>query len=739
MLYAHTPNAEGEWHPLAEHLRAVAKAAADFAAEFGGEEVARWAGLLHDLGKASGAFQAYLAACAREPTRRHATVDHKGAGTLRSQTVFPYLAYLIDGHHGGLPDDGALRSRLKELGAARDGPIGEVLAEGGTFGGLDVGVEPALPAYPGFIERSPTALEFFLRMVFSALVDADHADTERHFNPADAAQRGRTPPLQTLAERLGRAQDVLMASAQNDAVNAVRAEVYRACLEAAERPPGFFRLTVPTGGGKTRSGLAFALRHALRHGLRRVVVALPYLTITDQTAAVFREVLGDDNAVLEHHSGIAVTDDPASEPTPGATWRRLAAQDWDAPVVVTTTVQLFESLLGRTPTACRKLHRLAKSVVILDEAQTLPPHLRGPIFDVLRQLVECYGASVVLCTATQPALDTVPEMAATGAVREIAPELARLFRALERVRYEWPAREATWTWERAAAELRSAQQGLAVLNTIADALALFDALDDPDALHLSTLLCGAHRRDVLTAVRQRLARGEPCRVVSTQVVEAGVDLDFPLVVRALGPLDRIVQAAGRCNREGRLDRGRVVVFDPAQGRLPPGAYKIATAHTRILLDRGELDLNHPETFPTYFRRYYQDVPPDREGIQPLRAALAFEQVAERFKLIEEDTASVFVRYRGLPTDEASAHARRSAVLLEEIRRAATGRLPGRARALLRQAQPYLVSVRRRRLAEYEAAGLAVELPAGIWEWKGGYDEVRGLDDGALDPALLYVG
>jgi CRISPR-associated endonuclease/helicase Cas3 len=292
-------------------------------------------------------------------------------------------------------------------------------------------------------------------------------------------------------------------------------------------------------------------------------------------------------------------------------------------------------------------------------------------------------------------------------------------------------------------------------------------------LHLSTLLCGAHRREVLTEVRRRLARGEPCRVISTQVVEAGVDLDFPLVLRALGPLDRIVQAAGRCNREGRLGRGRVVVFRPAEGKVPPGSYRIGTELTGNLLARGEVDVAHPATFPAYFRRLYDHVPGDRDGIQRLRAALEYEAVADAFRLIDDDTASVFVPYQGMARlagavafrliyddrgsvlvpyggvgggavlggmDRAAIHqAGRSAALLEDLRQAEQARPRRSVAALLRRAQPYLVSVRRRRLEEYAREGLAMPLFGDLWEWRGRYDAVRGLSDGALDPSLLYVG
>ena len=297
MLYAHTPRTgSDEWHGLEEHLQEVSRLAGEHAAAFGAAELGRWVGAYHDVGKASREFQDYLQKCHLEPDRKHKTTDHKGAGTWAARNAFQPLAFIINGHHGGLRNLGGLGTILKEVEhdpvrieayRAMEAAVGDVLNL--RVGGPSTWAEP------------PRSLELFIRMLFSALVDADHHDTEQHFEPEDAAQRGLGPDLGALALRLAEAQRALSGQ-RDDPVNAVRDEVYQACLNAAKLEPGFFRMTVPTGGGKTRSGLAFALEHALRHGLRRVIVAVPYLTITDQTVKVYREVLGDEHAVLEHHS-----------------------------------------------------------------------------------------------------------------------------------------------------------------------------------------------------------------------------------------------------------------------------------------------------------------------------------------------------------------------------------------------------------------------------------------------------
>jgi len=745
MFYAHTPNNDGRWHELADHLEAVAKLAADHAAVFGSAEAAWWVGILHDAGKAGEEFQAYLRKCAEQPDRRHTTVDHKGAGFLRALEVLQPLAIPIQGHHGGLNDAGTIGEKAKAHARNKE-KLDVSLARFDALG--LVPMDWAAPAVPDFAQRDRYALEFWLRMLFSALVDADHFDTERHWHPESSALRGSDIGMAALWQQFeGNQQafiDRLSPEQLSTPVNRVRAEVYDACLMAASHEPGFFRLTVPTGGGKTRSGLAFALKHARQHWLRRVIVAVPYLTITDQTAQIVRSIFPEERVLLEHHSAAGgAADDEDGAQDERALWRRLTAQDWDAPIIVTTMVQLFESLLGRKTGVCRKLHRIAGSVIVLDEAQTIPITLREPIYDVLRELVANYGVSVVLCTATQPALDWLPAEMETV---EIVPDPTRHFRALRRVAYDWPsAGEERWNWERAADELRSSPQSLAIVNTVADAAALYEALGDEEGhFHLSSRMCGAHRRDVVARVRERLATVLPCRVVSTQVVEAGVDLDFPLLLRAYGPLDRIVQAAGRCNREGKLDGlGRVVVFDPAEGGMPPGSYRAGTETTALLREmekNGPLDLDDPAIFDRYFTMLGRVTAADAPAIQQERVRLNYETVAANFHLIDDqDQSSVLVRYRGLEWDPFDGEDAPVDRLIREIEFAIADRNSAWLRGLMRRAQPYLVDVRQRMLSEYQHNGDVRQLTDDLWLWLPEYDDKLGLVSGRLDIAQLIVG
>jgi CRISPR-associated endonuclease/helicase Cas3 len=549
---AHTRNRQGNRHALVEHLRQVTALAAEFAAPFGASLFGNVLGTWHDLGKFHPDFQKYLFDAEANPQKHPRGPDHKAAGVLMAlHHKQEALSLPLQGHHGGLHNRQQLKAWFEpHMARAEQALVAARLA----LPELNDPVALQLPPFL-FIEGKldPLRVEMFLRMLFSCLVDADFLDTEQHFEPERASARGGTrATMAELWECFERDQQ-RMSDRPATRVNRARAGIYQACIEAAEQPPGLYRLTVPTGGGKTRSGLAFALRQALLYDLRRVVVAVPFTTITQQTAKVFRDIFaplaGDEPIVLEHHSASTEWGVEDEEFASAAQWSRLAAENWDAPVVVTTTVQLFESLFAASTRRCRKLHRLARSVIILDEVQSLPVSLLDPILNALTILCSDYGCTVVLSTATQPAFEMLPIFANVQA-REIMPDPARHFRTLKRVAYTWHL-DPPLTWEQVAALLREHAQALVVLNTKKDALALLDALGDPDALHLSTLLCGKHRQDVLEEIKRRLDNGEACRVVSTQVVEAGVDLDFPVVLRALGPL----RAAGTGARDRLQTRG----------------------------------------------------------------------------------------------------------------------------------------------------------------------------------------
>lgn len=746
---AHTRE-DGAVHELRAHLEGVAALASTFARRFDTGSVAYLAGLWHDLGKYSAAFQAKLQGAldsqlndddiaAQDAASQR--VDHSTAGALLAMKKFNTLegaaiAYAIAGHHAGLADYSALRERFVKKRAL----LGEAIA-GGVPDDLPAHSSPLVPAWiqsqPGG-DEGQRRVEFWTRMVFSTLCDADFLDTEAFMAPARGQLRPRGATIAELARTLREHLDAVEAKAPASRVNTVRASVRRHCVESAALPPGRFTLTVPTGGGKTLAAMAFALEHAARHGLERVVVAVPYTAILEQNAAVYREVFArfGDDAVIEHHSAL----DPARE-----TFRnKLATENWDAPIVVTTTVQLFESLFARRPGACRKLHRLARSVIVLDEAQTLPPGLLPTILDGITELTDRYGATVVSCTATQPALARTKLLPCglTG-LREIMPDANSLFEALRRVEVRMPPRRAApVSWPGLADALAGHDDVLAIVHLRNDARALSDALDarlgDTSTVHLSALQCPAHRSEIVASIKARKRAGERVRVVATQLVEAGVDLDFAVVYRALAGFEALAQAAGRCNREGRLAGLGVVNVFVAPTQPPQGVLRDGLAVARSLLDAfPDDDVLTPASQRRYFEHFYHrvQVERDRLGVQVERAKLNFEETARRFKMIDEEWAAPVV----VPWGDGAA-------LLDEAR-AQANTAAGLDRRLLRRLQRYTVSVSRKAHDALVASGRLARIDDTITalpsHFEGAYSARYGLSlealgEGVADVAALVV-
>lgn len=680
------------WQPLCVHLAEVARRCGEFAARFDAEPWGRICGLLHDLGKFSQEFQTRLEGGHR--------VDHATAGARKVVEVFKpgfgrLLAYAVAGHHSGLPDGGVDGGARRDTLSGRLDPAKVKVPEIRDFQSVLDAMPTELP-HPSF-SRNGFSCAFFIRMLFSSLVDADFLDTEAWLTRDRAGLRGGYPTVPELLKQLDQHLDTICR--YDTPVNQRRAEVLAKCREAAVLKPGIFSLTVPTGGGKTLSSLAFALRHAKLNGLERVVYAIPYTSIIEQNAAVFRAALGElgPAAVLEHHSNYQPLVENEEDETSPALRMRLAAENWDAPVVVTTNVQLFESLFASRGSRCRKLHNLVRSVVILDEAQMLPTALLQPCLAALRELVANYGATVVLCTATQPALhraDYLPCGFGESEVREIVPNHQELYEALRRVNV---AHVGELSDEEVVRRVGAHRQALCIVNTRAHARKLFEALSPADGhFHLSALLCPAHRAEKLSAIRERLAAGELCRVISTQLVEAGVDLDFPFVLRAATGIDSVAQAAGRCNREGRLPlHGEVTVFDPECG-LPPGYFR-RTADVGALTVRAFSDLLAPDAVRHYFTQLYSFEGAeglDEKGIlrrleeNARSLSFPFREIAEDFRLIDSDMDSLII-----PWNEEARH------LIRGLRHTD---FPA---ATARKLQRYTVQIYRRTLGELKAAGV----------------------------------
>ncbi len=727
---AHTPNPQGLWHLLEDHLRATATMAAEFAGHFGAAELGGIVGWAHDIGKCSCTFSSYLQACHtlgdEAAKKSFPKRDHKRAGAVLVKEAGKhgtFLAAAVLGHHGGMADIGDVRAKL--AGAEADPEIQEVLSaakrqiDAPVFGHLN----PALPAWvrEGPADRSRAGQEAFARdvemlyrFVFSALVDADFLDTEAHFKPGRPAERSGMPSLSDLAARFAQRRAELVANSTRTPVNEARSAMYAKALESAGCPPGIYQLATPTGSGKTIIGLGWALAHAVANGLRSVITALPFITVTEQVAGVYRDMLDEPDqhsVVLEHHSQVDAE----------SGWQKLAAENWASPVVVTTTVRLFESLFSNRTSACRKLHRLAGSVIVVDEAQALPIEVLDPVADALRCLVERFGASVLIMTATQPTLECLPAMSGRRPAEDLLAGADRWGPVFLRTRVSQAGR---LTHADVAGRVRASGRCLCVLNTIKDARRIAQDAGD-GVVYLSTHLRPADRWQRIKAVRASLQRGEECRVVSTQLVEAGVDFDFPLVLRALAPLPSLAQADGRCNRNGLMPGlGETVVFDLIDGGYPPGPYyQTGTALTRAVLARGEVDVRARSTVAEWYRLLLKDPTSslDRRDVQPKRTGFLYESVEKAFRMIDQDTVAVAVPW---PSEDPRASR------IEEIL-AFLGSRPTVSFAPLgprdvRALQEVTVQLRRRLLDRAVEEGCATQVNDTLFRWEGGYDSVTGL-------------
>ncbi|MHB1938764.1 MAG: CRISPR-associated helicase Cas3' [Acidobacteriaceae bacterium] len=671
--YAHSRNTVDQWHRLRDHLNSVSTLARDFLGGYPGAEEAALAGMLHDLGKYGDRFQARLRG-------EESGLDHwsQGAWVALCQHRAVAAALAIEGHHIGL-QQGSKNSlgRLLPDKLATGTPLGlqlsdtnyERLLERGHADGLDFQT-PTVFTLSSWEKAVAAMLD--VRMLFSCLVDADFLDTEAHFNGDAQGKRYRPEGPRLDAEKALAALDAHMTSLRTSTqaqvnVREARETLWNAAIDAGRSPRGLFTLTAPTGSGKTLAMLRFALEHATRHRMERIVLAVPFLTVIEQTARIYRQAFAGcpENFVLEHHSlsGLGIETDRQDAEGACERQRRLLAENWDAPIVLTTNIQLLESLFSNRPSSCRKLHNLMGAVILFDEAQSLPQHLAVPTLAALSHLSAAYRATVVFATATQPAFNMLDTAVTKHAVsgwqpREAVPDHPRLFKALERVAVHWPKENEKRTWAELADAIRNENQVLVVVNLKRHALALLDALSETEGLfHLSTNLCAEHRRAVMDKVRTQLAEGRPCRLVSTQCVEAGVDVDFPVVLRAMAPLESIAQAAGRCNREGRLNEqgrlGEVVVFEPDEEggwrkRFPTHSYYQAAQVTQTLLNlHGNLDINDPETFRAYYHRLYDVNDPASQNADLKRAIdeLNFVEIAKAYRLIEQHAIQVLVPWK----------------------------------------------------------------------------------------------
>lgn len=627
-----------------EHCYGVAKLAEKFANEFGYGSVGYAIGLLHDKGKEKIDFQKYIKCKNRYDVSQvtRGNKDHAYVGAIMAKNLYgclyPFLSYAIAGHHTGLADWKNLEEILK-----KDIPkeISEAKAQTISISN----------------KERPTKGEFhhIIRMLFSSLVDADYLDTERFMNPEKFIARKQDTTLDMLIGKLNDHLQELNSTASPTEVNNIRQKIQNECKKASTNEPGFYSLTVPTGGGKTLSSMVWALNHAIRYGKKRIIIAIPYTSIIVQTAQVLKRIFGEDN-VLEHHSNIDIDD---SE-TDVNKQKKLATENWDYPIIVTTNVQLFESMYSNKPSQCRKLHNICNSVLILDEVQTLPTERLQPIVDALKTYQHLFGVSVLFTTASMPVLEgshrgsySHATLKGIDCIHEIVPTSFNLHNQLRRVNLHFDIELSNY--DEIAERMRQYDRVLCVVNTRRDAFEIYNRLPDEGlTIHLSKMMCPIHLSKTIEMMKNALlSNDEPIiRVVSTQLIEAGVDIDFPIVFRQEAGLDSILQAAGRCNREGKQRRGDAFVFSLEKER-PLKGHILATVNAckGLRIDE-KTDCFAPDTMQRYFDQLYcrtQNF--DKDNIQSLLckpgktiSEFRFRTAAERFHLIEENGVSVIVNY-----------------------------------------------------------------------------------------------
>jgi len=709
--YAHSRDGEPpeNWQPLDQHLKNVAELAAQFAKPFDGEDWARVAGLWHDLGKYSNEFQKKLydangIECHLET--KPGKVIHSQAGGHWAQKVMDggmerIFCWLIMGHHAGLADYPSDRTGAIALEPKMRNPKASYYILNNVPETIK---SQSAPAFPEMLRSGDNQADFafFIRMLFSCVVDADFLDTEAYMDEKRGGLRKeKYPGINELLSGFDRYMDEMCGDARPTMVNQIRSEVLEQCRNAAEKSVGVFSLTVPTGGGKTLSSLAFALRHAVLHEKRRIIYVIPYTSIIEQTAKVFRDIPGFESAVLEHHCNVSDEDESKE-----SVRSRLSSENWEAPIVVTTSVQFFESLYASKTSRCRRLHNIVNSVVIFDEAQCLPPAYLRPVVFAIRELHRHYGVTPVLCTATQPVLTQTESFdfqfrEGFRSVTEIADNPDAISKNLQRVEVRQFSDLNPVSYEQLADSILSENLStLCIVNRKADARLIAKLLPEKQTIHLSTNMCAAHRSRMLDQICTCLKHeSKVLFVVSTSLVEAGVDLDFPVVYRALSGLDSIAQAAGRCNREGKLNGlGKTIVFVPEN--QPDYVQSPASLARGYLVEENLANVFRPETFSLYFReRFFQlgESALDEKNIHGLLPQnldnIYFRTAAERFRLIEDDWQSPLI----VPFGEAPDLINRLLVWV--------------ARSIFRKLQRYTINIPAKVMKQLIDEGHARDLPA----------------------------
>lgn len=739
-----------EEQSLIEHSKNVSLLAGRFARSFGNEDWAQFAGMFHDLGKAFSNWQKYIRGL------NSTSINHSEVGAQyafsRMNSKDPcakVIPYLIAGHHAGLPDYDI--GRGNELKKILKGYSHESLL------GLSQLQEIFSTAFPTSIpfgkndlqkDKTQKILDYFhlwIRMLYSCLVDADFLDTENFMTPEQTELRGTVISLFELKRKFDSYMEEMARKSLPSKINNIRSSILKACREKAILEPGFYSLNVPTGGGKTLSSMAFALEHALCHNKKKIIMAIPYTSIIEQTAKIYKYgtdndeeikemiqsgkcLFGEEN-VLEHHCNFNFEQDEKYEIMKK---QKLAVENWDAPIIVTTNVQLFESLFNAHSSSCRKLHNIVDSVIILDEVQMLPPEYLKSILSVLQGLVKCFGVTVVLCTATQPALEGqigsdryMFEGLPKDCVVPIIENSQELAEQLKRVEINADfVKNKILDWEILAGKLCEYEQVLCIVQTRKDCRELHSIMPE-GTIHLSALMCAEERSDVISDIKEKLRNGEAVRVISTQLVECGVDIDFPVVFRAMAGMDSVAQSAGRCNREGKLEAGTVYLFEPPT-KNPPGLLRKGAEVTRDLLEVYDYELKlTPDLYKQYFTSYYRKIDGfDKDNMfketmldGSRKGKFQFRTLSDKYHLIDDRLqGTLYVMYRSPRTGKDS---------LALLQRLASGDVD---KKLFRQLGRYSVNLPMKEIQELCKAGRVLQPIEGVF--------MQSLDDDTLYQAGL---
>jgi CRISPR-associated endonuclease/helicase Cas3 len=725
--YAHSENSQNEKHDLSKHLHQTAKLAESFACQADYKRIFYITGLLHDLGKYQPAFQNYLDSGGRRGSVPHASW---GSGCARREGLLE-TSITIDGHHKGLPDNSAWKSDTERF------KRGEVIGFDDVVTAFmnDIGTdERGFKQDAPLVFAEPLQREAFIRYLFSALTDSDWLSTEEHFEKNTSDMRMNI--LLPINEMISKLEEEFSKKPKEGKINRMRNEARRQVLQKADLACGFYSLALPTGLGKTLTSIAWALRHAKYNELRRIIIVLPFVNIIDQTAQVLKGILGEE-WLLEHHSSYNEDEmkgkDNEEKYLLIEQRKKLACENWDYPVIVTTTVQFFESLFSNRPSRCRKIHNIAESVVIFDEVQTLPKEVILPTLQMLKDIQSVMRTSFLFCTATQPAFEKRPGFDGIAAICPLIEDPGELYKKTRRVKYHlFNNLVPTDTSALLEAAAREEAATLVIFNTKKAALDFFDCTRDSTVwekkYHLSTAMCPAHRKEVIDNIRADLAAKRIILVASTQLIEAGVDFDFPVVFRAMAPLEALIQAAGRCNRENILGEsgGKVFLFKMQDGGMPDKTYAACAGHAEEFVAPDPEVLHDHDVYERYYAQVVKlYVDPDRYKINQARGQCTgqpnFQTVNDSYRIISDATEGLFIY---LFSDESKR-------LLHSIEHKEF-----LSKDDYRRMQAFTVQVYRHFIIQNAAT--CKTMPQGFMVWHGNYDRKTGISVAPIEADKMVV-